>query len=404
MFTLRSTWMRGGTSKCWLFNAVDVDPLIAQAGGLDALLTSVFGSGDPRQLDGVGGGSSTTSKAAIVRRSLEPGIDIDYLFAQVAISDRRVEWGSNCGNCATAIGLYALQAGLVAVDDTVTVVRMRNENTGAVLDAEIATPGGIIPTEGNAAVPGTNALGVPVGLSFTGLSAGAATLLPTGHAVDHIAVAGNHYAATMVVAGAPATLIEAADLGLTGAEDNTTIAEYLPLLVSLRQKSSLRMGLSAPGEPVSHAIPKVGIVGPARDYRTAAGDDVRGDDYDVSVRMVSMLAPHPAIGLTSAVAVAAASTIPGSVVASRMTSASADRVRIGTPAGILHVDLTRTADGALETVTLHRAARRIATAELFVAAPALANTASRAGTPRRHQFLRPSLRAAALSVGDGDAR
>ena len=98
-------------------------------------LTSAFGSGDPRQLDGVGGGSSTTSKAAIVRRSSEPGIDVDYLFAQVAIGDRQVEWGSNCGNCATAIGLYALQSGFVPVDSATTTVRMRNQNTGAILDA-----------------------------------------------------------------------------------------------------------------------------------------------------------------------------------------------------------------------------------------------------------------------------
>lgn len=132
--------MRGGTSKCWLFNAVDIDPYIADAGGLDNILTAAFGSGDPRQLDGVGGGSSTTSKAAIVRRSSAAGIDVDYLFAQVAIENRTVEWGSNCGNCATAIGLYAVQTGLVAVDDHVTVVRMRNENTGAILAAEIATP------------------------------------------------------------------------------------------------------------------------------------------------------------------------------------------------------------------------------------------------------------------------
>ncbi len=116
-----------GCSTPWMST-----PLLTDAGGLDTLLTSAFGSGDPRQLDGgVGGGSSTTSKAAIVRRSQLPGIDIDYLFAQVAIGDRRVEWGSNCGNCATAIGLYALQSGLVAVHDTTTEIRMRNENTGA---------------------------------------------------------------------------------------------------------------------------------------------------------------------------------------------------------------------------------------------------------------------------------
>lgn len=368
--------MRGGTSKCWLFNAVDVDPLIASAGGLDSLLASAFGSGDPRQLDGIGGGSSTTSKAAIVRRSLEPGIDVDYLFAQVAIGDRRVEWGSNCGNCATAIGLYALQAGLVAVDASRTTVTMRNQNTGAVLTAEIDTPGGMIPTEGTAAVPGTNALGVPVGLSFTGLAADAGRLLPTGNATDHVGAAGSRYAATMVTAGAPAALFDAADLGLTGGEDNKVIAEHLPLLVALRQESSLLMGLSAPGDPISHAIPKVGVVGPPTDYRTTSGTPVGADEYDISVRMLSMLAPHPAIGLTSAVAVAAASSVDGGVVAKVMRKTGSDTLRLGIPAGVLYVDLSHADSGALEAVTLHRAARRIAAAELFVAAPALMPAAS----------------------------
>lgn len=376
MITLRATWMRGGTSKCWLFNGVDVDPLLTDADSLDALLTSAFGSGDPRQLDGVGGGSSTTSKAAIVRRSNVAGIDIDYLFAQVAIGDRRVEWGSNCGNCATAIGLYALQTGLVAVDDSVTVVRMRNQNTGAVLHTEIATPGGTIPAEGNAAVPGTSALGVPVGLTFTGLDRTASALLPTGNASDDVVAAGRTYAATMVVAGAPAALFNAADLGLTGAEDNQTISEHLPLLVTLRQQSSLRMGLSKPGDPISHAIPKVGIVGAPLDYRTTTGQLVRADEYDISVRMLSMLAPHPAIGLTSAVAVAAASTIAGSVVSDVMRTPGPGVLRLGTPAGVLQVNLRTAASRALTSVTLHRAARRIAVAELFVAAPATVAKAS----------------------------
>lgn len=371
MLTLRGTWMRGGTSKCWLFNAVDVDPLLTDAGGLDTLLTSAFGSGDPRQLDGVGGGSSTTSKAAIVRRSQLPGIDVDYLFAQVAIGDRRVEWGSNCGNCATAIGLYALQTGLVAVNHSTTEIRMRNENTGAVLTAEIATPGGVIPSEGTARVPGTNALGVPVGLSFTGLDADPAGVLRTGHTVDHVQVAGGRYTATMLTAGAPAALFDAADLGLTGSEDNDVIADRMELLVALRQQASLLMGLSRVGEPISHAIPKVGVVGPPRNYRTSAGTEVGAHEYDISVRMVSMLAPHPAIGLTSAVAVAAAATIAGSTVAQSIRTPVADSLRLGTAAGVLHVDLTRAADGALTAVTLHRAARKIAAAELFVAAPAL---------------------------------
>ncbi|MBJ8337312.1 PrpF, AcnD-accessory [Antrihabitans sp. YC3-6] len=361
--------MRGGTSKCWLFNAVDVDPFIAQAGGLDAMLTSAFGSGDPLQLDGVGGGSSTTSKAAIVRRSSDPGIDVEYLFAQVAIGDRRVEWGSNCGNCATAIGLYALQSGLVAVDSVLTTVRMRNQNTGSVLTAEIATPGGLIPTEGSAAVPGTSALGVPVGLSFTGLDSVATELLPTGSATDRIQIGEHAYVATMITAGAPAALFDAADLGMTGADDSRTLTDHLPLLMRLRRESALRMGLSRPGDPITHAIPKVGIIGPPTTYRTSAGVVVDADEYDISVRMLSMLAPHPAIGLTSAVAVAAASTVADSVVSDHLRVRWPGSLRLGTLAGVLDVDFATSLNGVLESVTLHRAARRIASAELFVSAP-----------------------------------
>lgn len=372
MVTLRGTWMRGGTSKCWLFNAVDVDLLVQQHGDLDGLLASAFGSGDPLQLDGVGGGSSTTSKAAIVRRSTCPDIDVDYLFAQVAIGQRQVEWGSNCGNCATAIGLYALQAGLVAVDAARTTVRMRNQNTGAVLAAQIATPNGLTPTEGVASVPGTSALGVPVSLTFSSVAPSEAALLPTGNPVDTVTAGGRSYRGTMITAGAPAALYPADQFGLTGAESNEAIAEQLPLLVELRRQSALAMGLSAPGDPITHAIPKVGIVGAPVDYRSSSGVHVNADDYDISVRMVSMLAPHPAIGLTSAVAVAAAATVSSSVVAENVgrRPARSRQLRLGTAAGVVNTDITLSADDLPETVTLHRAARRIATAELFIADPA----------------------------------
>ena len=123
------------------------------------------------------------------------------------------------------------------------------------------------------------------------------------------------------------------------------------------------MGLRRPGEPVAHAVPKVGIVGPPRDYRTSSGVEIAAEDYDVSVRMVSMLAPHPAIGLTSAVAVAAAATLPGGVVANNARIASRGSLRLGTAAGVVHVEITSTPDGHPDSVTLHRAARRIATAE-----------------------------------------
>ena len=367
MLTLRGTWMRGGTSKCWLFNAVDVDPLVHSDGDLDRLLSAAFGSGDPAQLDGVGGGSSTTSKAAVVRRSAVSGVDIDYLFAQVAIGRPAVEWGSNCGNCATAIGLYALQAGLVPAAPERTVIRMRNQNTGAVLTAEIDTPGARVPTEGAAAVPGTSALGVPVTLTFDAVVRSPAELLPSGSVTDSLDVAGRRFDATLVAAGAPAALFAAHDFAMTGSEGNDVLTERLPELIELRRQAALRMGLAQPGDPISHAVPKVGGVGPAVTYRAADGELVQAADYDIAVRMVSMLAPHPSIGLTSAVAIVAASTVTGSIVDRQLTGSRSGRLRIGTAAGVVHASFTLHPDGTVDTVSLHRAARRIANAELYVA-------------------------------------
>lgn len=365
--------MRGGTSKCWLFNGVDIDPLVATVGSLDTILAAAFGSGDPRQLDGIGGGSSTTSKAAIVRRSTRSGVDIDYLFAQVATVDRSVEWGSNCGNCATAIGLFAVQNGLVPATAPTTAVRMRNENTGAVLTAEIATPHGQVPFDGNARVPGTTATGVPVALTFDDpIGPDVDSPLPTGESVDWLTLGPSMYPATLITAGAPAALIDPSDtnLGLVGSEPLDRVSEVLPALVSLRRTAALRMGLSKPGDTITHAIPKVGLVGEPRDYRATNGEAIDADSYDISIRMVSMMAPHPAIGLTAAVAVAAAATVAGSVVANIVKRDNDARtLRIGTAAGVVPVDLVIAPSGRLEGVTLHRAARRIATAELFVAPP-----------------------------------
>src|SRR6478735_612322 len=245
---LRGHWYRGGTSKCWLFDAHDVARHASGREEMLRLVADAFGAADARQLDGVGGGTSTTSKAAIITPTPEGPADLDYLFAQVGIGEPTIELGSNCGNCATAVALYAVQAGLVTAGDVATRVSMRNVNTGAVLTGTIATPKRRIPTSGQARIPGSTALGVPVRLAFQ------------------------------------------APWGLT----------------------------AAPGT-----------------YTATDGTVVPAHTHDLRVRMLSMLAPHPAIGLTSAVALSAAAAVPGSLVASRLSSGAADshRLRIGTPAG-----------------------------------------------------------------------
>ncbi|GHF67287.1 putative isomerase YraM [Kitasatospora xanthocidica] len=364
MLRLQGEMIRGGTSKCWIFDERDV---AATGVDLDTLLLAAFNAADPRQIDGVGGASSTTSKAAVVRASDRADVDVEYAFAQVGIGDERVEWGSNCGNCATAVALYAVHNDLVPITSDSTTVRMLNINTGARLTGTIPTPAGVVPEEGTATVPGTSAPGVPVLLGFhdpAGSSTGRA--LPTGRALDELTGPGGPVEASLVDAGAPAALFEAKAFGLDGTASLTAFATVVPALTLLRRQAALAMGLAREQDPVSHAVPKVGIVARPAPYRTTQGILVDQDEYDLAVRMVSMHAPHPAIGLTSAVALATAASTPGTL-AHRVARQTADgTLRLGTPAGVITTRAVPAPDSASPTVLLHRAARRIARAELLV--------------------------------------
>lgn len=373
---LRGHWYRGGTSKCWLFDAEDVALHAGSREEIRTLLANAFGAADARQLDGVGGGTSTTSKAAVIRATPEGPADLDYLFAQVGIGDPTVELGSNCGNCATAIALYAVRSGIVTPQAGSTWVSMRNLNTGAVLSGTVSTPGGRIPTSGLASVPGSSALGVPVSLSFHapwGRTTGA--VLPTGRVADQICGDGLILTATLVDAGAPAVLIPADEVGIDLSSMTGSLSEQLPRLVAARASAGLMMGLRKPEDPPQNAVPKVGVVAAPADYTASDGTTIAADTHDLRVRMVSMLAPHPAIGLTSAVAVSLAAALPGSVVAKVLppafgTCQGRRFLRIGTPAGVITTEVVTDDNGDVSEVALHRAARHLAVADIDVAQPA----------------------------------
>ena len=369
---LKGHWYRGGTSKCWLFDARDVAHHAPTLEEIPALLSAAFGAADARQLDGVGGGTSTTSKAAVIWATPGADADLDYLFAQVGIGDPTVELGSNCGNCATAIALFAVQSGIVAPRDGMTKVRMRHVTSGAVLSGTVPTPGGHVPRSGLARVPGSSAAGVPVSLSFHGpWGQNTGALLPTGNPADQLQVDGKALTATMVDAGAPAVLLAADHAGVDLSSMTDGLAAQLPDLIAARASAGLIMGLRKPEDPPQNAVPKVGVVAPAGDYTAADGTTITAGSHDVRVRMLSMLAPHPAIGLTSAVAVALAASLPSSVVADaagQPSTAGSPRVlRIGTPAGVITADIISDATGTVSEVALHRAARHIATADIDVA-------------------------------------
>ncbi len=179
-----ASWVRGGTSKCWIFRASDVDALPVTR---DEFLLRAFGSPDLRQIDGIGGATSTTSKAIIVetRGPGQPRDLVSYSFAQVSVDHPRVEWLSNCGNCATALALYVVQHELVGLGDDVTGFSMVNTTTGLVLRATVPTPDGTAPSQGAQLVRGVPFPGVPVDLGFTERTWSThGTLLPTGNPVD----------------------------------------------------------------------------------------------------------------------------------------------------------------------------------------------------------------------------
>jgi 2-methylaconitate cis-trans-isomerase PrpF len=183
--------------------------------------------------------------------------------------------------------------------------------------------------------------------------------------------------ATVVDAGAPALLLDAASVGLTGTEGIDSLAARLPMLLPFRAQGAVLHGIIAPGETAPNAVPKTGVVGPARDYTASDGTSVRAEDYDVSVRMLSMFAPHPAIGLTSAVAVAVAAATPGTVV-NRYAPGERRALRIGTASGVVEASWAALPDGTVSAVSLRRAARRLATAVLHVPTAGAATAERRA--------------------------
>lgn len=341
-----ASWVRGGTSKCWIFQAADVDALPVTR---DEFLLRAFGSPDLRQIDGIGGATSTTSKAIIVetRKAGQAADLVRYSFAQVSVDHPRVEWLSNCGNCATALALYAVQHELVNLADDSTEFAMLNMTTGLVLQATVPTPDGTAPSQGGQLVRGVPFPGVPVDLGFTELTWSThGTLLPTGHPVDQLAVAGSEYAVTLIDAGAPVAVIRAEAIGLTGTDDADAVAAKMPFFAELRRCAARAMGLPDNDQ----SVPKVGIVGPGNDAT------------ELNARMISMSAPHPAIGLTSAVALAAAATIPGSLI--HDIALARPTYRIGTLSGPIEVAITNENDG--RAVAFRRNSRRIVDALVYI--------------------------------------
>ncbi|KTC35339.1 isomerase [Pseudomonas putida] len=246
--------MRGGTSKGPVFLASD---LPARPAERDEMLLDAMGSGHELEIDGIGGGSPQTSKVAIVSRSDHPDADVDYLFVQVMVSQRRVDTAPNCGNMLCAVGPFAIDQGLVQAQSGVTQVRIRNLNTGTFICADVCTPNGEVTYEGDTAIDGVPGTAAPVGLTFLD-AAGSKTgkLFPTGATVDWL----GDVPVTCIDMAMPMMLVEASQMGKTGNETPAELdadKDFLRKLETLRLRAGLLMGL---GDVTDKVIPKPVLV------------------------------------------------------------------------------------------------------------------------------------------------
>ncbi|WP_316932490.1 2-methylaconitate cis-trans isomerase PrpF family protein [Corynebacterium poyangense] len=335
--------MRGGTSKGVFFLE---DDLPKDRDSRDRFLLRVMGSPDSKQIDGLGGATSVTSKVAIIGVSRRPDADIDYTFAQVSVDKPLVSYKGNCGNISSAVGPFAIERRLVAIEEPVTTVRIYNTNTDKIIEAEVQTSGGHVKYDGDYEIGGVPGSGSPIKLKFVDPSGTISPrLLTTGNAVDEIQIPGmSSIRMSLVDAANPLVFVSSKDVGLKGTELPSEIdqnPEVLKKLETVRGMAAVRLGLiddyqtsawECPG------LPKMTLVSPPQDYVTSNGRHVKAGEVDIVARMMSMQKAHPSYAMTGAMCTAAAAAVPGSIVAKAMRdSVNLKKIRIGHPGGILEV-------------------------------------------------------------------
>jgi probable AcnD-accessory protein PrpF len=387
-----AVYMRGGTSKGVFFLAGDL-PSDEQT--RDRILLRVIGSPDPygKQIDGMGGATSSTSKVVILSKSTRPDCDVDYLFGQVAIDAPVIDWSGNCGNLSAAVGPVAISAGLLdAPPDGMAVVRIWQANIGKKIIAHVPVQSGEVLESGSFQLDGVAFPAAEVKLEFLDPAGeagepGAPALFPTGREIDLLEVPRlGTLEATLINAGNPTIFVDAGSLGLTGTELQQHVNErkdLLELAEAVRAHGAVAMSLSASAAEATAKrphTPKVAFVAKAAGYTASDGRRIAPDSIDLLARILSMGKLHHAMTGTGAVALAAAAAIPGTVV-HRIAPLSAEgSVRFGHPSGTLKVGaeaLRQEGQWVIRKVIMSRSARRLM--EGWVRVPHPAATVSEAG-------------------------
>lgn len=345
-----ATYMRGGTSKGVFFNLTDL-PARCQVAGVarDNMLLRVIGSPDPycKQTDGMGGATSSTSKAVILAKSEVADHDVDYLFGQVAIDRAFVDWSGNCGNLTAAVGSFAINSGLVdpsrIPENGICTVRIWQKNIAKTIIAHVPITSGEVQETGDFELDGVTFPAAEVPVEFIAPVDPSEAMFPTGNIVDELSVPSvGTFKVTMITAGIPTIFLNAEELGYTGTElqeaiNNDEVA--LARFETIRAYGAVKMGLIS---DISEAAarqhtPKVAFVSVAKDYVTSSNKTVLSADIDLHVRALSMGKLHHAMMGTAAVAIGAAAAIPGTLVNLAAGGGERDAVVFGHPSGTLKV-------------------------------------------------------------------
>lgn len=350
-FAIPCVLMRAGTSRGPFFLS---DWLPSDPRSRDAALIAAIGAADALQLDGVGGGSTLTSKVAIVSRSARPDCDVDYLFAQVGVGERTVDTRPNCGNMLSGVAPFAIEQGLVQAAEGETCVRVFNVNTGSRIDVTVLTPDGKVTYDGAAGIDGVAGKAAPIRLNFLdawGAVTGA--LFPTGERVDRI----EGLPVTCIDAAMPLVLMRAADLGLVGNEAPAVLdanADLLARIEAVRRIAGKRMGL---GDVSASVVPKPVIVSPGQ------------EPDSITSRYFTPWRCHASHAVTGAIGVATAYALPGTVASGDAVAPGRRIVNVLHPQGRIgvEVDVRGTGpDARVERAALLRTARKILEGELHL--------------------------------------
>ena len=371
-----AAYMRGGTSKAVFFHQ---DHLPKDLHTRDRVILAAYGSPDPYglQLDGMGGAVSTTSKVAIISPSSDPEYDVNYRFGQVCIDKPHISYRGNCGNISSAVGPFAIEAGLVEAQSPLTKVRIYQANTRKLIVAEVPVRDGLYEEDGDYAIDGVPGTGGEIKLRF--VNPGGAVccqLLPTGNTIDVLDVAQvGQLRISIVDAGNPVVFVHAGDLGLKGTEIEEIQGndEIKATLERIRSLGAVLIGLATSPEEASCSqdIPKIALVSSPRDYQTVSGQVIQQSGIDLVVRMMSMGDLHRSCAVTGAICTAGAAKIDGTIVNELLghDSLEMDEIRLGHPGGAMLVGARLTKSGSdyeyREAVIL-RTARRLMDGYVYV--------------------------------------